>query len=347
MVDPQGGRGASHRVRPRTVFPGRTAVKGRLVLALLLPTLLLSACRWPAPRWDVDEGEPERIERGRYLAEHVAICATCHGQRDWSHYGAPIADGTAGHGGDSYSFLFDLPDDIDIVAPNITPLALAGWTDGEVIRAVRGGLSRDGRALFLTHPFNNYRSLRRDDLEGVVAWLRALPAGGELVPPTDWKYRVLKDIVASFPSPASTPGGEPEAGSVARGRYLVRLGSCMWCHSPIDPLGWPIAGREWTGGQPFAVHEPGGGTAYSTNLTPHATGLGGWSREQFIDRFRRTTPELVRTSTVAPGGFNSPMAWSAYAGMTEQDLGAIYDFLRSLPARKGLHPRWLPPGTSP
>jgi hypothetical protein len=65
---------------------------------------------------------------------------------------------------------------------------------------------------------------------------------------------------------------------------------------------------------------------YSKNLTPHATGIGNWTREAFIARFKAYSEPL----TVAPED-NTLMDWNAYAGMTETDLGAIYDYLQSLP----------------
>ena len=65
---------------------------------------------------------------------------------------------------------------------------------------------------------------------------------------------------------------------------------------------------------------------YSKNLTPHATGIGNWTREAFITRFKAYSEPLK----VAPKD-NTLMDWNAYAGMTEVDLDAIYDYLQSLP----------------
>lgn len=311
-------------------------------LLLLLP--LLIACRWPAPRWTVaDPGDAAVLERGAYLGTHVAICATCHSHRDWRHYGGPIDEATLGAGGDSYVELFVLPPGVVMHGSNISPHALAGWTDGEVARAIHGGLSRDGTPLFLSMPFNMYRHLSQPDLDAVIAWIRALPEQPRDVPPSDYKWRLLKDVVATFPAPAVAPTTTPESGTVAYGEYLARLASCRWCHSPIDALGWPLPGRMWSGGQCFPVYEPGGGTVCAPNITPHETGLGAWSREAFIGRFRAMTPQTVRNTAVQPGGFNSPMAWSAYSGMTEEDLGALYDYLMTLPPKKNVVTRWIPP----
>jgi hypothetical protein len=70
----------------------------------------------------------------------------------------------------------------------------------------------------------------------------------------------------------------------------------------------------------------------SANLTPdQASGLGGWTRERFIAAFAafRAPGAAVH---VAAGAFNTPMPWTAYAGISDADLGAIYDYLHALPA---------------
>jgi hypothetical protein len=83
----------------------------------------------------------------------------------------------------------------------------------------------------------------------------------------------------------------------------------------------------FAGGMEFKL--PGGGVARSANLTPHAeTGLGRWDDQMFVQRFKalasRPPPK------VAPGGFNTPMPWTAYAGMTDADLRAVFAYLQTL-----------------
>ena len=68
----------------------------------------------------------------------------------------------------------------------------------------------------------------------------------------------------------------------------------------------------------------------SANLTPDDdTGLGKWTKDIFIQRFRAGV-ELAKQPAI-PGKANTPMPWSSYGGMTDADLGAIYDYLRTLP----------------
>jgi hypothetical protein len=84
-----------------------------------------------------------------------------------------------------------------------------------------------------------------------------------------------------------------------------------------------MAARRFAGGMPFHLN---GRVMYTMNLTSHEDGLGNWSREQFIQLFKsRSEPFPV------PYDGNTLMNWSAFAGMTEADLGVLYDFFMTLP----------------
>src|SRR6187200_3748041 len=81
---------------------------------------------------------PERIARGQYLSQHVVGCTDCHGERDWSKYSAPQMREREGQGG--MTFRFDIG---TLYAPNITPVRLGSWTDGEILRAMTEGVSKN------------------------------------------------------------------------------------------------------------------------------------------------------------------------------------------------------------
>jgi hypothetical protein len=72
------------------------------------------------------------------------------------------------------------------------------------------------------------------------------------------------------------------------------------------------------------------------------TGIGTWSRELFITRFRSTNREALEKLKPGPKEMNTVMPWAAYAGMTEEDLGAIWDFLASFPAQENAVNRFEP-----
>ncbi len=314
------------------------------ILLLLLVLVAASSC---APSWRARSiqvsRDPASVERGRYLANHVAICMTCHSERDYSYFGGPPKPGSEGRGGLTIPELFKTPKGLIIPAPNITPAALGDWTDGEIFRAITGGLDKDGGPLFPAHPYSMYRLMPEEDVEAIIAYLRSIPARPDTLPERYLKYRSLEGMLNLFPSPPATTKGHLEPGSKKYEKNLMRLAGCMWCHSPQTRLAFPVPGQEFTGGTPILVPPPGAGTAWSTNLTPDPTGLGGWTREDFIARFKRTTSEVVHKTPITPGGFNSLMPWEAYSGMTEEDLGILYDALRRRKPVQKMAPRWTPP----
>jgi hypothetical protein len=113
---------------------------------------------------------------------------------------------------------------------------------------------------------------------------------------------------------------------VARDRS-VRVSVRSICVHGDAILGAPFAGG-------FRFPLPGGGFAVSQNITPDAeTGIGKWTRQQFIALFKtRASDETA--FPVKPGERQTMMPWSSFGGMTESDLGSIYDYLRTLPPVK-------------
>lgn len=74
---------------------------------------------------------------------------------------------------------------------------------------------------------------------------------------------------------------------------------------------------------------PGGNVLTSSNLTPHSTGLGNWSKEQFVERFKQYK-DRSKLKKVQAGEPQTIMPWSMYADITTMDLEAIYSYLQSL-----------------
>jgi mono/diheme cytochrome c family protein len=113
----------------------------------------------------------------------------------------------------------------------------------------------------------------------------------------------------------AAPLAPPAAASVARGAYLVRVGNCMACHTQRG-------GDAFAGGR--AIETPFG-TVYSSNLTPHgATGIGGWSADDFWHALHEGR---ARDGRLLYPAFPYPN----YTRVTRSDTDAIYDYLRSLP----------------
>jgi mono/diheme cytochrome c family protein len=283
-------------------------------------------------------GDPER---GRYLGEHVANCLMCHSQRDWTRLGAPNTDGALGAGHGSTQQIEPFPEGTVVWTRNLTSdpaTGLGAWSDGEIARAVTSGLSRDGTPLFLNMPYDQFSKLAEPDLVDLVAWLRTVPPVERKIPDRVLPFP-LGLVVRTMPMEPALVAEAPTSGP-ARGAYLANLGSCVWCHSPVDSNSVVVPGKELSGGHTWEM--PSGGTVASANLTSHSTGLGGWSKEAFVGRFRGATAESMHGVEVGPGGFQTPMPWVPFSGMREEDLGAIWEWLQTQPPRENTVVKWTP-----
>jgi hypothetical protein len=142
---------------------------------------------------------------------------------------------------------------------------------------------------------------------------------------------------------------------VGRGEYLVNIMGCNDCHTPMGPDGRPQTQFKLAGHPPGApvATSPGGpfgsfaltntswagpwGVSFSRNLTPDAdTGLGTWTEADFIKAMR--TGHKPNGAVMLP-----PMPWPAYAHATDEDLQALWAYLRSLAPIKNAVPNNLPP----
>jgi mono/diheme cytochrome c family protein len=250
----------------------------------------------------------------------------CHADRDWTKFSGPVVPATKGKGGQRFGFG---PEPFVLYAKNITPGGVGEWTDGELLRAMTTGVSRDGTPLFPLMPYRRYARMAREDVEAIVAYIRTLPA----VPPGNVPARTLKFplplVVRTMPAPASHQPRPDPADRVAYGRYLTNAAVCADCHTPIDAQGAPLPGRDFAGGTPFTPN--GVGLVRSANLTPDAgTGIGTWSEDQFLQKFRAFRDQPMRTLEGAERQQNTEMPWTYYAGMTDDDLRAIFAYLRTL-----------------
>ncbi len=268
---------------------------------------------------------PERIKRGEYLANHVTGCMDCHAVRDWSKFSGPPEPGTQGKGGDKFGREIGFPG--NVYAKNITPAAIGTWTDGELIRAITQGVNKDGEALFPLMPYLGLNHLAKEDLYSIVAYIRSLQPMENEIPERELDFP-LNFIVKTIPPKSYTPAPEPDRNnSIEYGKYLVTIADCAGCHTPSEK-GEPLPGMNYAGGEEFNLPW---GTLRSANLTPDEnTGIGRWTKENFIARFKAFTPDSSTDISVDPKGFNTIMPWSLMAGMTEEDLGAIYDYLRTV-----------------
>ncbi len=266
---------------------------------------------------------PERIERGKYLANHVAACIDCHSERDLTKYAAPIKPGTEGSGGMVFQGSYG-----KVVSQNLTPANLGSWTDGELLRAITCGVTKDNRALFPMMPYMNYNNFSQEDVFSIISYIRILKPQEKQNPKTELNFP-LNLIVKTMPIQAYKPANEVDASdSITYGKYLVTIASCSDCHTQSNQ-GKPLPGMEFAGGMEFQLPS---GIVRSANITPdEETGIGSWEKDNFLDRFAYFRDEDAQNVPVDMNkDFNTPMPWLMYSRMTEKDLGAIYDFLRTV-----------------
>lgn len=270
------------------------------------------------------EATPERLARGKYLNDHVVGCTTCHSQRDWTRFSGPVKPGTIGMGGQE----FNLGPAGMLYSKNVTPAAIGSWSDGELYRAVTAGVSQDGTPLFPIMPYPHFGAMSEDDIHAILSYVRSLAAIDNTAIPERRLSFPLNLIVRTIPAPANPQPRPPVSDKLAYGRYVLRSALCADCHTPIDERGAPLPGMDFAGGMEF--YETGF-RVRSANITPDAdTGIGSWTEQQFIDRFKSFEGVEQPVLREAERPQNTVMPWTAYAGMTREDLSAIYAVLRTM-----------------
>lgn len=291
----------------------------------------------PEPMGLKVEVTSERVARGQYLANHVTVCMDCHSTRDWNKFSAPLVPGTLGKGGEVFDQSMNFPG--RFVSKNLTPFHLKEWSDADIYRAITSGVSRDGHPFFPVMPYPYYNKLATEDVYSIIAYLRTLPTI-ESHPETSQADFPMNIILHTLPE-AAHPMSLPKAGDPEYGAYLVNASACRECHTKMEKgkaVGEPFAGG-------FEFHFPNGAVLRSANITPDPTnGIGAWDRETFIRKFKQFTD----SSYVPPAvdwkaqDFQTVMPWTMYGGMTEHDLGAIYDYLRTLRPVANKVQHWTP-----
>lgn len=271
----------------------------------------------PPPEITVELTE-ERIERGHYLANHVMLCMDCHAKRDFSLYAGPPEPGTLGAGGERFDHSMGLPG--VFISHNITPAGIGDWTDGELFRMITTGVDRRGRAAFPVMPYPNYGRLDEEDILAVIAYLRSLePITTEREESkADFPVNLLLNTMPQEAELTTRPSREER---LTYGEYMITAAACGDCHT--RRAGPEFVGEPYAGGNEFLY--PDGSVVRAPNLTPHATGLGNWTREMFVERFKRYADPDYAPHRVAPGEFQTVMPWLMYAGMERDDLEAIFD----------------------
>ncbi len=218
-------------------------------------------------------------------------------------------------------------------ASNVTPdveTGIGGWSDGELVRALREGVDREGHTILPVMPYQFAHGMSDEDALALVAYMRSLPPLRRRVPanqPT-FVYRALVTFGILKPESAITaPVVAPVKGvNAGYGEYLAwRTSGCAECHMPRNMNTGELDFSRRLAGALAPIPEEGI-NASASNLTPDgATGIGAWTEEQFIIAMRKG--ERPDGKVMLPF-----MPWPSYSQWDEDDLKAVWRYLRTLPA---------------
>ena len=214
--------------------------------------------------------------------------------------------------------LFDEPP-FKAYASNITPDPQTGigkWTNAQLAKAIREGIRPDKTVIGPPMPIPFYRHLSDSDLTAIVAYLRAQPAVANAVPKSSYNIPLPPHYCPPVQG-VKTPSPKDQ---LRYGKYLADIGHCMECHTPRDQKGMLQMQRVGAGWQVF--NGPWGHSV-ARNLTPHDSGLKGWSDAQIST--------AVREGLNREGHpYKPPMAFGFYKNINDADMAALTVYLRSL-----------------
>jgi mono/diheme cytochrome c family protein len=299
---------------------------------LALLALLVVGCTGKYVRPTVPQpvnATPELVARGNYLVNSVAPCGACHTPRVGGNWlGGERTDAFLAGG----SVFEDVDEGFKVVALNVSQdkeTGIGAWTDDEIMRAIRDGVSRDGRLLTPPMPFLGWEKMSDDDARAIVAYLRTTPAVKNKVTRDQVKlpfmYKVAASLGAIHHKPSQNVKGPDRADKKAYGAYLAKIGVCWDCHS-LGKTGPSDDEDRLFSGSRMALSEPEYGHIYARNLTPDPeTGLGKYSADQ-IKQALKTGRRLDGKVMAPPMSLLIPhlSTW------TDEDLDALVTYLKSL-----------------
>ncbi|QPM90330.1 molybdopterin cofactor-binding domain-containing protein [Pseudooceanicola algae] len=289
------------RLRRKLALLGGIATLAGLGLSLLPGARAIA----PAPAPAATLYSAETLSRGEQLFA-LGNCAACH----------TAPGGIANAGGRMMQTPFGT-----LASTNLTPDAetgLGNWSYAAFARAMRQGISRDGRHLYPAFPYTSFARMTDPDLQALYAYLQTLePVRAETaaaqmrVPRTVlplWNMLNL-DATPLVPEPAQDAEWN-------RGRYLVEtVGHCSACHTPRTALGAEskaaLSGAEVDGW-------------FAPPLAGMAAGARGWDAASL---------RSYLSTGVAPGlsAASGPMAEvvAGLATLPESDIAAMATYLAS------------------
>jgi mono/diheme cytochrome c family protein len=256
------------------------------------------------------QGREAQLARGKYLAEGIAACGNCHVAR--GPKGEPIESR-----GLSGGQVFNTPA-FRAVASNITPdpdTGIGKWTDAQLGKAIREGVRPDGSIIGPPMPVEFLREMSDQDLAAIIAYLRAQAPVRNEVAKSQYKMK----LPPSYGPPLKKVAAPDAGNTVKYGAYLVALGHCLECHTPMVK-GQIDHSRVGSGGRTF---DGPWGQSLARNLTPHESGLKNWTDAEIV----RAVQQGISKDGVA---LRPPMAYDAYRRVSASDMRAVVAYLRTL-----------------
>jgi mono/diheme cytochrome c family protein len=265
---------------------------------------------------------PDDVARGKYVFGAAGGCG-CHTD--------PKNKKAVNVGGRRYDGPFGT-----VYSANITPdrkTGIGGWSDEEIITAIRLGRRPNGERLIPVHPFTVFNGMAEEDLKALVAFLRTVPPVNRANQPKRISVPLFESVflpawLAAFAPRETPPPTSPKTG-LPRGEYLVRaVGHCGECHTPRTVTQATDNSRFLSGNQ------KGPENSEVPNITPDPeTGIGKWSEQEIADYLESGN----KPDGDVVGGLMGEVIEGTAAGykdLTKEDRLAIARYLKSIPPIK-------------
>ena len=258
------------------------------------------------------------IARGKYVFGATGGCG-CH----------TVPKGPVNAGGRKYEGPYGT-----VYSTNITPdkeTGIGGWTDEQIITAIRLGRRPNGERLVPVHPYTVFNGMVEEDVKAVVAFLRTVPAVKRANLPKKtlpmFESVLLPAWLTAFAPRETPPTAVPTSGP-ARGEYLVRaVAHCGECHTPRT-MTMATDNSRFLAGNPKGPED-----SEIPNITPDPTTGLTWSEEEIADYLGSGN----KPDGDVAGGLMGEVIEGTLAGykdMTKADRLAIARYLKTLPPIK-------------
>jgi cytochrome c553 len=301
----------------------------RKPLVLIICTSIVLSCRIAqVPLPIIPAARPADVAvlaaRGKYIVRNVAVCGGCHAadpKRD--------VDGPLSGGWEFRDWRIGTARASNLTSDLETGLGTRN--DAEIVRALRNGQRKDGRLLAPIMPYEWFHEMSDQDALAVARYLESLPPIRNSVRQSPNIWFKLGKLLFLGPKPAISASAPPRGTTAEYGGYLAQhVGLCADCHTPRTGIRSAADKSMLFAGM---KNPPKGVPSNPPNLTPDTdTGIGNWSEEDFLRSLR---------TGVNPSGrnLNPFMPWRQIQRMSDDDLRAIYRYLRTLPPIRNNVPR--------